>query len=246
MEYLQQRERGTCHPVLRCSYIYVFLKDNSRALSYRNKIYQILGSTHCLFWSEEKHKYLIIIQIELDLSIINNTHPAAVFLLKGVKQKVCPLRETCLSFRTYSHMVLGNWRKTNSINWWSLLSTPVYLILGLLVSAFSGFILPAGVRRWATNSRWYSVWRNTSMKKDNKKFTIHCWWHRWHFSTSPRRVYVVIKFYLLLTTLCFWMTPQLMEATVSGFVNEVRQSPQTVRPDVRLVMPFGLRHETVR
>lgn len=52
--------------------------------------------------------------------------------------------------------------------------------------------------------------------------------------------------YLLLRSLCFRMTPQLMEAALSGFVNEVRQGPRAIRPDVMLVVSFSLRHETVR
>lgn len=52
--------------------------------------------------------------------------------------------------------------------------------------------------------------------------------------------------YLFLHSGCFRKTLWLMEAAVSGLVYDVRQRPRTIRPDVRLVVLFSLRHETVR
>lgn len=51
---------------------------------------------------------------------------------------------------------------------------------------------------------------------------------------------------LLLRCLCLRVIPQLIEAALSGIVNDIRQRPQTTGPDGRLVMPLGLSHETVR
>lgn len=58
------------------------------------------------------------------------------------------------------------------------------------------------------------------------------------------KVLLCFSSYLLLCSHCFQMTPQLMEAALSGFVNDVWQ--RTVRPDVRLVVSFSLRHEIIR